>query len=64
MNPNSSLYQPIPTPSVNRPAESSCSVATSFASRIGLWSGTITIEVPSAIRSVQPAIQPRVTNGS
>ena len=64
MNSYSSRCQPMPTPSRKRPPESSCSVATSFARWNGLCSGTSTIEVPSPIRSVQPAIQPSVTSGS
>jgi hypothetical protein len=47
MKRNSSSCQPTQTPSRVRLPENSYSVAISFASRIGWWSGTSTIEVPS-----------------
>ena len=52
--------EPLPSP----PPESSWSVAASFARCIGWCRGTRTIDVPSPIRSVQPAIQASVTRGS
>ena len=64
MKRNSSSCQPIPTPIRTRPPESSCSVATCFASSIGWCSGASTIDVPRPIRSAKPAIQPSVTSGS
>src|SRR5438093_1091065 len=44
MNANSSRYQPMPTPSVTRPRESSCRVAACFARWQGLYSGTIVVD--------------------
>ena len=54
----------MPTPSVKRPPESSCTVATSFARCMGLCSGTRMIDVPRPILCVSPASQPSVTSGS
>ena len=55
---------PTPTPMVSRPPLSTSSVAAVLASRIGLWYGSTSTEVPRRTRSVRAATWLRTVSGS
>ena len=55
---------PTPTPRITRPPLSTSSVATVFASPIGLWYGSTSTEVPRRTRSVRAATKLRRVSGS
>jgi hypothetical protein len=56
--------QPIPSPTVSRPPDSTSSDVSVFASSAGAVNGAQTVAVPTPIRLVCPATCASETNGS
>ena len=61
---NSSIFQPAPTPKMNRPPEIRSMLAASFAVMMGSRSISSAIPVNSSILDVTAAAAASVTNGS
>ena len=55
---------PTPTPRISRPPLRTSSVAAALASRIGLWYGSTSTDVPRRTREVRAATKLRSVSGS